>query len=159
MYYSTEGVVLKKIATGEADEFCILYTKDFGKISFLTKGIKKESAKLKGHLELGSLSAVNFVLGRRGGQLVQAKLLNFWPLLREDWGRLTAAGRLLEAVHKSCEEGEKDESIWRLLLDSLRFLDRRDLANFHPALFEKDFFKKMSICLGYGGRLDVFKSR
>ena len=148
--YSTDGIVLRKIDTGEAEELCVIYTKDFGKLKFLVRGVKKEGAKLRGHLELYSLSNISFVLGKNGERLTQARLLNFWPSLRHSWKRLTLVGQLLEMVDKNCEEGDKDESIWQLLLGSLNFLEQQEMLGSNLSSFSQDFSKRLSVCLGYG---------
>lgn len=155
--YSTAGVILKKISAGEADEFYVMYTKDFGKIKISARGIKKEGAKLRGHLELWGLSNISFVLGKSGARLTQARMLNFWPLLRKSSERLTVAGWMLETVDKNCEEAEKDESIWQLILESLNFLEEQNLQGPALDLFKQQFSKKLSIYLGYGGNLDNFR--
>ena len=155
--YSTEGIVLKKVESGEADFLFTIYTKDFGKIRALARGVKKEGAKLKGHLELYSLSNISFVLGKNGERLTQARLLNFWPSLRYSWKRLTLVGQLLEMVDKNCGEGDKDESIWLLLLGSLNFLEQQEMPDANLSLFSRDFSKRLSMCLGYGGSLKIFK--
>lgn len=147
----TQGLVLKKSSQGEADAVLFIFTRDFGKIRAVAKGIKKESAKLKGHLELLNLSSIGFVLGKSGERITQAELVNFWPVLRADYEKLGAALRMAELVDRYCLTGDRDEKLWELLMKSFEELEKEPLAQDFPAVFEKEFLK----VLGYGGVLSV----
>jgi len=69
--YSTKAVILGREPKGEFDEVLTLYSKDFGKISALAKGVRKITSKLYGHLQVGGLSTVRLI--RKGGiQLLEA---------------------------------------------------------------------------------------
>lgn len=155
--YITEGVVLKKVVVGEVDLLYIIYTKDFGKIRALARGIRKEGAKLQGHLEVFSESLVSFVFGKNGEQVVGASLLNFWPNIRQDLNKVKTAQNLIELVDQNCLEGEKDEPLWKLLWKSFAFLEKNDLSEKELGLFENEFEKRLSGCLGYGSSTEGLK--
>lgn len=153
--YSTEGVVLKRVDTGEADSLFLIYTKDFGKIRAHAQGVKKQGAKLRGHLEPLSLSQINFVLGKNGERLTHAQNVNLWPQIRGDYNKLSAAFRVAELVDINCFNGDKDENLWDLLVGVFRELEERDFSGVETAefirIFEADFLKT----LGYGEEKDV----
>lgn len=155
--YTTEGIILRKVEVGEADALHIIYTKDFGKIRALAQGVKKEGAKLKGHLELLSLSSLSFVFGKNGERLTQANLINFWPVLRQDSDKLRVARQIVELIDQNCLEGEKDEPLWKLLLESLIFLEKNNFVEKSFALFKEEFLKRLSVCLGYGDSIKDLK--
>lgn len=148
---------MKKSNAAEADAFYIIYTKDFGKIRARAQGVKKEGAKLKGHLEVLSHSSVSFVLGKNGERLTQAQIINSWPEIRSDLDKIKTAQHLIELVDRNCLEGEKDEPLWKLLLESLIFLEKNDLGEEKLELLENEFEKRLSSCLGYGSSGEVFK--
>lgn len=149
--YSTEGIILKKIDIGESDALFSIYTKDFGKIRAIAQGVKKESAKLKGHLEKLNLAETSFVEGKSGYRLTSAEAKNLFPRIRSNLPTLKAAFYCLEFYDKLVLEGEKDPKLWDLLNQSLIFLDKNydsspdKLQNFF-GFFEKEF---MGIS-GYG---------
>lgn len=155
--HTTEGIILRKVGVGEADALHIIYTKDFGKIRALAQGVKKEGAKLKGHLEPLNQSVVSFVFGKNGERLTQAILINFWPALRQDPGKLRAACQIVELVDQNCLEGEKDEPLWRLILESLIFLEKNNFVEKSLDLFKEEFVKRLSVCLGYGHNVEDLK--
>ncbi len=136
--YSTQGIVLKKHDIGETDAIFVIYTKDFGKIRAVAQGVKKEEAKLKGHLEPLSLASIQFILGKNGERLTHAELLDYWPALREDSEKLRTAWQIVELINSSCLEGEKDENIWNLLISSFSILSKETFTE----RFEMDKFIK-----------------
>ena len=52
----TVGIVIKKQNKKESDQLLTVLTKEFGKVVFTAKGVRKESAKLAGHLGLFNMS-------------------------------------------------------------------------------------------------------
>ncbi|MDP3778803.1 MAG: DNA repair protein RecO [bacterium] len=151
MTYTTQGIVLKKIPAGEADAIAVLYTRDFGKIRAFVQGVKKESAKLKGHIEPFSLSSVQFVIGNTGERLTYAQMLQSWPVIREDFDRLSAASRMVELVDQHCITNESDNNIWELLLVNFVLLNKGGQVREIIKDFERDLLE----CLGYAGTTDV----
>ena len=153
MTYTTQAIVLKNIPAGEADAFAVLYTRDFGKLRAFAQGVKKESAKLKGHVGPLSLSWVQFVVGASGERLTYAQMMQSWPCIRNDFERYGEAHYLLELVDRHCLAGERDNTIWELLVGNLAFIERCDAAEIREGaeLFERDFLRG----LGYGESRDM----
>lgn len=149
--YFTEGIILKKADTGEADALFTIYTKDFGKIKARAQGVKKEEAKLKGHLEVLNHSAVSFVLGKSGERLTNAAMLNCWPRIRGDFDKFRAAHILTNLIDDKCFPGEKDEKLWQLTLDGLSALDMGEFKSKDFSYFLQEFNKKFIVALGYAG--------
>lgn len=152
--YSTEGMVLKKVDIGETDALFTLYTKEFGKIRGVAQGVKKEDAKLKGHLEPLNLTSINFVLGRGGERLTGASLVNFWPAIRADYDRLSAAWQMAGLVDELCFPGQKDEKIWEEIIGGFNFIENSG-SNFDSDGFYLYFQKRLAASLGYGEESDI----
>jgi len=153
MTYTTQAIVLKKISAGEADAVVVLYTHDFGKIRTYAQGVKKESAKLKGHIEPFSLSAVQFVLGVAGERLTYAQMMQSWPSIRNDFDRYGAAVYIVELIDRHCLVSQPDVAIWELLLGSLIELEQLSSSASH--LFMEKFERDFLACLGYAGTQDM----
>lgn len=64
-YYSTEGIVIKKILYNEHDFLVRVLTQDFGKIEILARGARKPLSKLNQHLDF--LDLVEFSFVKNGG--------------------------------------------------------------------------------------------
>jgi len=50
MLYKTQGIIIKNSNLGEVDRLITVYTNDFGKLVIKGKSVRKNQAKLKGHL-------------------------------------------------------------------------------------------------------------
>lgn len=153
MTYTTQAIVLKKISASEADAVVVLYTHDFGKLRAYAQGVKKENAKLKGHIEPLSLNAVQFVMGAAGERLTYAQMLQSWPSIRNDFDQYGAAIYMIELIDRHCLIGQPDSAIWELLLSSLLELEQQSNSKIHAAIetFEHDLLA----CLGYAGTQDM----
>jgi DNA repair protein RecO (recombination protein O) len=150
--HTSEGLILKKIAVGEADALYTIYTEGFGKIRALAKGVRKEKAKLRGHLEPLSLSRVSFVEGRNGTpRLTRASLLNFWPRLRERERTLRLALVLAEEVDSECMPGERDPALWGFISANFTALDAASFPDNGVDDFLRNFRTRLSSVMGYGG--------
>lgn len=148
--YATEGIVLKKLDVGEADALYAIYTRDYGKIKALARGIRKQEAKLSGHLEPYSLSAIRFVIGRGGEKLIAASLVSFWDNLRSREATLRLAAAVAGAIDEHCFPGERDERLWRLACESFAALDRDIFPDEAAVPFLNEFQGRLQDCLGYG---------
>jgi len=149
--YTTEGIILKRLDIGEADALFNIYTREFGKIRALARGIKKEGAKLKGHLEPFSLSNISFVLGKNGERITHATLLNFWHGIRIDFSKLQAAAYISALVDDNCMLGERDDPLWELLIKNLHLLDHSKTADKY---FLSSFKVQFLAVLGYNAEHD-----
>lgn len=153
--YTTDAIVLMRQDAGEADLFSVLYTREFGKIRVRAQGVRKENAKLKGHLEPLSLSRVSFVLGRQGERLTHAALLEHWPRIRQDLGKLAAAWYFAALVDEHCLAGERDIPLWKLLVESLGTLEGGTFDRGALNEILRTFERNLLSCLGYGGTEDI----
>ena len=153
MTYATQAIVLKKISTGEMDAFVILYTRDFGKVRAFIQGVKKENAKLKGHVEPLSLISTQFVIGASGERLTYAQMLQSWPAIRNNFDRYGAASYMSELVDRHCFLGERDNAIWELLVSNFAVIEKCRAVDVPEAIqsFERDFLQ----CLGPGAGQDI----
>ncbi len=149
--YFTDAIVLSRKGIGENDALFSLYTKDFGKIHARAQGIKKEGAKLRGHLEVLNISLIGFVLGKNGERLIYAEARNTLPAMRAKIEFMEKAFYILSLVDKAILPGERDLSLWTLLLASLSRLENEPVPPEFLETFEADFLS----CLGYDGERDL----
>lgn len=148
--YATEGIVLKKLDIGEADVLYALYTRDFGKVVARAAGIRKNGAKLRGHLELLSLSAVRLINGRNGEKLIGASLIYFYERIRARDATLRLAAYVAGRLDEHCFAGERDDALWDIVAAAFRTLDDVDFPEDGEMRFQREFDKNLSLCLGHG---------
>jgi recombinational DNA repair protein (RecF pathway) len=70
--YTTDSFVIASKEHGEADRIFKLYTKDFGMIFAIAKGVRHLKSKLKPHLGVGERVKISLVKGKEFWRLVEA---------------------------------------------------------------------------------------
>lgn len=146
--------MLKKLDIGEADALYAIYTEDMGKITARARGIRKNEAKLRGHLEPLSLSAVRLVCGKNGEKLIGAALVNFWERMRSGENTLRLAAYAARRVDEQVFPGERDPALWDLLTATFSVLDREEFSDERAETFIRAFDRSLSRCLGHGDGAD-----
>lgn len=144
--YFTDAIVLSKTDVGEADAVFSLYTKEYGKIRGRAQGVKKENAKLRGHLETLALSRVGFVATKNGERLIYAEALDTWPGIRADFERMRAGIYFASLVDGATFAGERDPEVWNLLQNAFVSLETRGFEKESFGAFERGLVRH----LGYG---------
>ncbi|MEI8337994.1 MAG: recombination protein O N-terminal domain-containing protein [bacterium] len=70
--YTTDAFVITSKEHGEADRIFKLYTKDFGMIFAIAKGVRHLKSKLNPHLSIGSRVKISLVKGKEFWRLIEA---------------------------------------------------------------------------------------
>lgn len=143
--FSSEGVILKRVNYGEADRFLTVYSKDFGKISLLAKGVRKPISRKRGHVEVFSLIKFSGVKGKTLYLLEEAWLIQSFPRIRDSLKKTLVAYFLLETVDKLTHEHEPNHNLYNLLLATLSKLQ---VATRLKSL-RKNFVVEALIILGF----------
>lgn len=147
--YSTTGIIIKKDNKGEHNQLVTIYTKEYGKISLLSKGVRKGSAKLSGHLLLLHLSVFHFVLGKHQKVLTTVSEIQGFSTLKKDLEKVRAGMHIVELVGTYTMEEEKDEALFHLLLGALDYLNRKEMKRIDVKFFLRYFEFKFLSLLGY----------
>ena len=50
--YTSEGIVLARRNYGEADRILVIYSKNFGRVSYMAKGVRRPKSRKRGHIEV-----------------------------------------------------------------------------------------------------------
>jgi DNA repair protein RecO (recombination protein O) len=135
--YRDEGVVLRTIKLGEADRIVTIMTQGHGKVRAVAKGVRKTKSRFGARLEPTSRVALQCYKGRELDVVTQAETLEAHRALREEYGLLTHAIPMLEAVDQVAQEREPNPALYRMLTGALRTLAERRSALVTPAFFWK----------------------
>jgi len=127
--HSTEGIILKKEPYGEADLLITILTKDFGKIKVMAQGVRKETAKLKGHLEPLTHSAISFVIGKNFYRLTSAEAKNFFIGLKGSLDKLRFVFYIINLIDFNAFEEKGDGRLFDLTRSTFEKLDTIDEEN------------------------------
>lgn len=125
-FFNTQAIVLKRKNTKEADRILTLYTKKYGKIQALGKGVKKTTSKLAGHLEPFYLIQVSLVEGKTFKIISDAKTINNFKEIRDDLKKTTLAYFICEVIDKMTVENEENIAVFNLTKKTFEFLSREE---------------------------------
>ncbi len=126
----TEALVLKKRDFRETSIIATFFTRDYGKVTGVLKGIRKEPAKFASTLEPFSHNEIFFYPSRTSSlHLVsQCELKNDFTPLRRDISRVCAGSMVVELIDAVMPPEDRNEEVFSLALDCLNIL-AHDPAN------------------------------
>jgi len=129
----------------EADKIVTIYTKNYGKITAIAKGVRKTKSKFGSSLEIFTHSAFLFYKGRNIDIVSQVEILESFFSASKEMIKFAFASNCVEVVNKLTEEREINIGLFDLLKVVLHYL--RDSND--PKLLALSFkWQTMSI-LGY----------
>lgn len=144
-----EGIVLAAQDHAETDRIVTVFTRYHGKLPILVKGARRLTSGSGAYLDLAN--RVGLVYYRRRGLslLKEASLIQTFPALQEDLGKLEAALAGLILARDLLPELQAQSEAYFLLLSFLRALD--SVVSPHPLLLA--FGLQFAKALGYGPHL------
>ena len=119
----TEAIILRTVDLGEVDRFLTIYTKEFGKIQVVARGVKKIESKLRYNLEPFSHSHFILIQGKNFRIVKDAILRDQFLPMRKDLERIKIVYKIVDLVDELIVGEEKDEDIWNLLLKAFKELN------------------------------------
>ncbi len=150
----TEALVLKSIKFGDTSKIATLYSKDYGKIKVIAKGIRKPKSKLAGALQ--TFSYIHIVFYKKQTTeiylLSQSEILHSYQTLTRDLNRYVFASAAIELLDRLITGEERHPEIFDLALETLSYMESSPQKS-----LEKSFWAyalKLADLLGYKPRLN-----
>ena len=154
--YQTSAFVLKREDIFEADRLYHLYTEDFGKIRTIAGGVRKNGAKLTGHLEPFSLIWVE-LMAKKGGDLFITTALSETNILggNASPNQIALFTKMSDFILKMLKGQEKDGVMWNFILESFWAAKKLEIGLSGKFLneFKSGFIKLM----GFGADFEEAK--
>ena len=111
----TKAIVLRRTNYGEADRIVQFLTPDYGKVSAMAKGVRREKSKLAGGIELLAVSDITLVSGKSEiWTLTGAKMDTFFAHIMSEYERLQFAYEAIKQVSRVAEQ-VSDPAFYELL--------------------------------------------
>lgn len=130
MIPKTEGIVLKSFDFRETSRIATFLTKDYGKITGILKGIRKDHKKFGSTIDRFSVNYMVYYHYKRSDihLISQCDLKSYYLPIRQDYKRNLAANYSLELIDLILPAEEANEDIYELLLNYLETLqDVKDI--------------------------------
>lgn len=120
----SEGIILRRTNYGEADRILQLLTPDYGKLSVMARGVRKEKSRLAGGIELFAISDVVVQQGKGElGILTGARLRTFFSHILDNYDKMQFGYEVLKRVGAAVETVPEPEW-YDLAKESLQSLDQ-----------------------------------
>ena len=123
--HTTDAIILRKQDIRETSLSVVFYTRDFGKIRGLIKGVRGPRGPLGYQVQIFTLNKIVFYDSKRAAMhtVSQCDLLDFFENIREDILKTGYAYYFVELVDALTGEKDRNEDIFDLLLNSLKLLE------------------------------------
>ena len=153
--YRTQAIILKTIDVNDYDQLIVCYTKDFGKLTLLAKGIHRPESKLKGHLDILDLTDFIIVPGKSKAYIRSAINMDKFQNIKKDLEKSALAFFVIELLNKGVMPDEKDNALWNLINKYLEYLNFPKLTV--PAdQFLRSFSQNFFSAIGFIIKTDSF---
>ena len=146
--YSGEAIVLGRKNYGEADRIVSVYSKGYGRIALIAKGIRRPKSRKRGHLEIFSLLRFQAVSGHGIDLITEADITDDFKEIRKSLPKVSLAYYFMEVIVKITHENEQNIDLFNLILDSLNKLKTETRLK----EFRLDFVLKLLTIMGYWPR-------
>ncbi len=143
--YTSEGIVLARRHFGEADRILVLFTKNFGRISLIAKGVRRPKSRKRGHIEVFNYVKFQAVAGHGLDMMTEAEVIDDFSEIRNNLKRISLAYYFAEVIGRITHEQEPNEDLFNLILDHLESLKS---VNGLKSL-RMGFVRKLLVLMGY----------
>lgn len=157
-YQHVNGIILRSRDYKEADQLLTVYSRELGKLTVRARGVKKTASKLRSGIMLFSHTNLVLTAGKGFPIVTDAFTETAFPLLRTDFSRMSYASYAAELLDQVVAEGQPDQQLFVLLLQSLYLLEHIDpwlaVRNLELRLLEQQGYGlQLDHCLHCGGSL------
>jgi len=118
-----QGVILKETSYKDHDVILNVYTKDYGKISILAKGVKKLTSKNARACQSMMVSEMTICLRKGLSRLVRATPIDYFRHVHEQLECEIVGNYILEYFYRYIEENDPIEEEYDVLYAALHALD------------------------------------
>lgn len=150
--YKTEGIVLKRTNIGEADKIITLFTKHYGKLRLMAKGIRKTKSRKAGSLEPFNEVKLQIAKGRNLDLITETQIIDSPQSWRKNLLKVTVAYYLCELVDKLTADSQVHKNVFELLKETLLQIESANLTK-----LVRGFEEQVLDELGFGIPEDIRK--
>jgi len=148
-----EGIILRKYFLRETSYIIVVFTREFGKIRGVLKGVRNPYPQFAGNFELFTHCDLLFYKKKKSGMdlITRCESIDFFPVIRKDIKRLTYASYFVELVDAVTGDSEADDVLYGTLLEGLRMLATES----SPRRVARIFELKLLDAVGLAPILDI----
>ena len=121
---SAEGIILRKYYLRETSYILVVFTREFGKIRGVIKGVRNPYPQFAGNFETFTRAELLFYKKKKRplDLITQCEAVEYFNASRKDIERLTYANYFIELVDTVTTDHDENPELYDILLESLRML-------------------------------------
>ena len=153
MILKTEAIVLKSFDFRETSRIATFFTKEYGKVSGVLKGIRTDHRKFGSSVDRFSVNDIVYYRYRNSDLhlISHCDLREFFYIVRQDLKKSVAASYILELVNLVMPTEEKNDLVYALMVNFLN-----DLQQFEDVSLLVHIFQiKILLYSGFKPHLDT----
>src|SRR2546428_11252668 len=93
------AIVFRRVDLGEADRILVLFSRHFGKLHVVAKGIRRATSRMAGHAEPLAHATYQLARGRELDLLTGAETRAGYPSIRDHLMRIPAGWDVAQVTH------------------------------------------------------------
>jgi len=119
----TRGIILRRTDFKEVDKIVVFLSEDFGRVSALVKGVRKQTSRMAGGIEPFTVSKIEFLATNKDLKtIVSARIETRFENIIKEYDRAELGGEMLRALNSSIED-DVDSSYFQLATELLSCLN------------------------------------
>ena len=143
--YSSEGFILARRSFGEADRIIVAFTRDFGKLSLIAKGVRRPTSRKRGGLEIFSYIKFSAVKGKSLDILTEVEVIDQFGEVRKNLKKVSVGYYFCEVIGRMTRENEVHKEVFEML--KKYFNELRCSSNLKA--LRLNFVKEVLVTLGF----------
>lgn len=145
--YKAEGIILKRKNIGEADRIITVFTREYGKLRLIAKGIRKVASRRAPHLEVFTRVRLIVHAGKTLESISEVEPIEIYEQVRSDLSRVSMAYYLCELIDSLVAEKQEHNDVFVLLSRGLRDLGAGKVSSIYAV--SKTFTLELLWTLGF----------
>ncbi|MEI6660104.1 MAG: DNA repair protein RecO [bacterium] len=156
--HHTHGFILSSRASGEANKFITIYTREMGLVRAVVQGVRLHKSKLRFALQDLSYSKIDLVRGRDVWRVTSAAHISSFPQARSDSESITLIARISSLIARLCDGEEPQIGIFDDFIQALHILDTDKVESAVREALELHLVLRIMSKLGYIGDSELLAS-
>ena len=144
---NAEGIILRKYYLRETSYILVVYTKEFGKITGVIKGVRNPYPQFGGDFEIFTRCQLLFYRKKKRPMdlITQCEALDSFLPVRKDIERLTYANYFIELINIVANDYDVNGQLYRTLTGSLYLLGDESSPRRISRIFELKFLEALGM--------------
>ena len=151
---SSEGIILARKNYGEADRLLTIFSRHYGKIFLLAKGVRKLKSRKRSSIEVFSLIKFSASSGDSLDLIIETEVINSFGKIRRSLNKVALTYYFMEIMNKITHDEEENKLFFDHVINYLKRLEYENKLR----EIKKDFIYQSLVLLGYWPKNKIMNS-